>query len=56
MRENGGLRFRNEAGGLWIEDRQTRFEEFTIIHPHLIQMLLVILYCESRNFEDILKL
>ena len=38
MRENGGLRFNNEAGVLWIEDRQTRFEEFIMLHPHIIQI------------------
>ena len=54
--ENRGLRIQDEAGGLLIKDRQARFEEFTMLHPHLIQIVLVILCHESRYFEDNLKL
>ena len=51
-----GLEYRNEAGGLWIEDTQSRFEDFTMLNPHLTKTFLVILCCKSRYFEDILKL
>ena len=51
-----GLEFRNEVPGLWIEDKQSRFEDLTKLHPHLTKIFLVILSRESRYFEDILKL
>ena len=45
-----------EDGGLWIEDRYSRFEDFIMPHQHLIHIFLFILCRESRYFEDILKL
>ena len=43
------LEFRNEAGGLWIEDIQSRIEDSTMLHPHLIKI-----FCrELRYFEVI---
>ena len=54
--KNEDLEFRNEAGGLWIEDRQSRFEDFTMLPPQLIQIILVVLCRETHYFEDILKL
>ena len=51
------LELRIEGGGLWIEDGQLRFEDFMIPHQQLIHIVLVIiLCCESRYFEDILNL
>ena len=50
------LEFKIEGGGLWIEDGQLRFEDFTIPHHHLIHIFLLILCRESHYFEDIFKL
>ena len=52
--EDGELR--NEAGGLWIKDKQPRFEEFTMLSSHLIPITLAFYCRESRYFEDISKL
>ena len=49
------LGFKIEVEGLWIEDRQSRFEDYIMPHKHLIRMFLFVLYCESRYFEDIVK-
>ena len=50
------LGFKIEVEWLWIEDRQTRFEEDSIIpHQHLIHIFLFVLFRESRYFEDIVK-
>ena len=45
-----------EDGGLWIEERHTRFEDLIMPHQHLIHILPFILCHESSNFEDIVKL
>ena len=42
-----------EVQWLWIEDRQSRFEDSIMPHQHLIHMLLFVLCHESRYFEDI---
>ena len=49
------LEFKIEDGGLWIEDRHSRFEDLTMPHQHLILMFLSDLCRESRYFEDIVK-
>ena len=43
-------------GGLWIEDRHSRFEDSIMPHQHLIHTFLFILGRESHYFEGILKL
>ena len=50
------LEFRIEDGGLWIEDRHSRFEDLTMPHQHLIHAFLLNVCRESRYFEDIVKL
>ena len=50
------LEFKIEGGGLWIEDGQLRFEDFTMPHQHLIHKFLFILCHKSRYFEEIGKL
>ena len=49
------LGFKIEVEGLWIEDRQSRFEDFIMQHQRLIHMFLFVLCRESRYFEDIVK-
>ena len=44
-----------EVEGLWIEDRQSRFEDSIMPQHHLIHMFLFILCRESRYFEDTVK-
>ena len=44
-----------EDGGLWIEDRPSRFEDFIMPHQHLIHIFRFIHCRESRYFEDIVK-
>ena len=44
-----------EGKGARILDGQLRFVDFTIPHPHLILMFLVILCQESHYFKDILQ-
>ena len=51
--EDIGLKI--EVEQLWIEDRQSRFEDFIMPHQHLIHMLLFVLCRESHYFEDIAK-
>ena len=53
MMEDLGLKI--EVEGLWIEDRQSRFEDSIMSHQHLIHMFLFVLCRESRYFEDIAK-
>ena len=50
--ENAEMRLK----GLWIEDRQSKFDDFTIVPLHLIQIIMVFLCRESCYFEDISKL
>ena len=50
------LEFKMEDGGLWIEDRHSRFEDLIMPHQHLIHVFLFILCCKSLYFEDIVKL
>ena len=51
--EDLGLKI--DVVGLWIEDRQSRFED-SICHTNiLIPMFIFVLCRESRNFEDIAK-
>ena len=50
------LEFKIEDGGLWIEDRHSRFEDWIMTHQHLIYLFLFILYHKSLYFEDIVKL
>ena len=47
--------FKIEDGGLWIEDRHSRFEDLIMPHQHLIHVFLFILCRESRYFKDIVK-
>ena len=44
-----------EVQWLWIEDRQSRFEDSIMPHQHLIHMFPFVLCRESHNFEDIVK-
>ena len=50
------LGFKIEVEGLWIEDRQSRFEDSIMPHQHLIHMFLFVLCRKSHYFEDIVKL
>ena len=50
------LEFKIEDGGLWIEDRQSRFEDLIMPNQHLIHVFLFIVCRESRYLEDIVKL
>ena len=49
------LELKIEDGGLWIEDRHSRFEDSIMPQKHLIHIFPLILCCESRYFEDIAK-
>ena len=49
------LGFKIEVEGLWIEDRQSRFEYSITPHQHLIHMFLFIFCHKSRYFEGIVK-
>ena len=51
--ENLGLKI--EVEGLWIKDKQSRFEDYIMPHQHLIHMFLFVLCRESLYFEDIVK-
>ena len=51
--EDLGLNF--EVKWLWIEDRQSRFEDSIIPNRHLIHMFLFVFWRISRYFEDIEK-
>ena len=48
--EDLGLKI--EVEGLWIEERQSRFEDSIMPHQYLIHIFLFILCSESRYFED----
>ena len=48
--------FKIEVGGLWIEDRHSKFEDSIKPHLHLKPTFLFILCRKSRYFEDIVKL
>ena len=48
--------FKIEEGGLWIKDKQPRFEDSIIPHKNSKYVFLFILYRESRFFEDFVKL
>jgi len=50
------LEFKIEDGGLWIEDRQSRFENLIMQTHYLIHEFLFIVCRESHYFEDIVKL
>ena len=50
------LEFKNEDGGLWIEDRNSKFNDSIKPHLHLTHVFLFILCRKSRYFEDIVKL
>ena len=50
------LELKIEDGGQWIEDRPSRFEDFIMPHQQLLHIFLIIHCCESRYFEDIVKL
>ena len=39
------LGFKIEVKGLWIEDRQSRFEDSIMSNQHLIHMFLFVLSC-----------
>ena len=49
------LGFKIEIKGLWIEDRQSRFEDSIMPHQHLMHMFRFVLCRESRYSEDIVK-
>ena len=51
--EDLGLKM--EVEWLWIEDRQSRFEDSLMPHQHLIHIVLLILCRESRYFEGSVK-
>ena len=50
------LELKIEDGGIWIEVRLSRFEDFNMPYQHLIHVFLFIHFCESRCFEDIVAL
>ena len=50
------LEIKIEDGGLWIEDRHSRFEDSIMPNQHLMHIFPFILCRESRYFEDIVKL
>ena len=50
------LEFKIECGGLWIEERHSKFEDLIISYQHLMDILLFILCPKSRYFLDIVKL
>ena len=54
--EKEHLELNTEDGGLWIEDRPSRFDDFIMPHHHLIYVFLLINCCESLYFEDIVGL
>ena len=63
IKENWGLwwrigdwEFRNKGEEFWIEDKQSKFEDFTMLPSHLIQTIFTFLCRESRYFEDVLNL
>ena len=51
LSEDRGIKI--EVQWLWIEDRQSRFENSMMPHQYLIHMFLFVLCRESRYFEDI---
>ena len=51
--EDLGLKI--EVQWLWIEDRQSRFEDSIMPHQYLIPVFLFVLCCKSCYFEDIVK-
>ena len=51
--EDLGLKI--EVEWLWIEDRQSRYEDSIMSHQHLIHMILFVLCRESHYSEDIVK-
>ena len=50
------LELKIEDGGIWIEDRPSKYENFIMPHQHLKHLFLFIHCRESRYFEDIVKL
>ena len=50
------LGFKIEVEQLWIEDRQSRFEDSFMLHNHLLHMFIVVLCRESSYFENDLHL
>ena len=50
------LELKIKDGGLWIEDRHSRFEDLIMPHQLLIHVFLFILCRKSRYFEDIVEL
>ena len=51
--DNLGLKI--EVEGPWIEDRQSKFEDFIMPHQYSIHMFLFVLCLESHYFENIVK-
>ena len=51
--EDLGLKI--EVVGLWIEDRQSRFEDSIMPHDNLIYMFFFVFCRESHYFEDIVR-
>ena len=49
--EDLGLKM--EVEWLWIEDRQSRYEDSIMPDQHLIHIFLFVLCRKSRYFEDI---
>ena len=50
------LEFQIVDGGLWSEDRQSRFEASIMPHQHLIYVFLFIHRRKSRYYEDIVEI
>ena len=50
------LELKIEDGGLWIEDRPSKFEDFLMSHQYLIHIFRFIHCRKSCYFEDIVKL
>ena len=48
--------FKIEVERVWIEDRQSRFEDSIMSHQHSTHMFLFVLRRKSRYFEDIVNL
>ena len=51
--EDLGLKI--EVEWLWIEDKQSRFEDSIMPHQHLIHMFLFVLCHDAFYLEDIFK-
>ena len=49
------LEFKIEDGGLWIEDRHSKFEDLIIPHKRLLYIFLLIFCRESRYLRTLYR-